>query len=114
MRAIAAILCFYLFGLCVQPALLPLHDKQEKKMSCCMKGKQAKNCRSSKDGCCDDNQCNPFFSQCPLCAANAVAPPVAYSYESAPEFYAPLKYFLKNDHVISHYQADILHPPQPA
>ena len=114
MRLIASILCLYLFGLCVQPALFPLHTNKDKVMSCCKKdtGKSHKGCSGKGDGCCGDNQCNPFFSQCPICAANAVT---VKGYLVAPNdlaFYTDPVFFSKDNNLIGKYNADILHPPQ--
>ena len=83
-------------------------------MSCCAKGKKGshKGCTEKKDGCCDDRQCNPFFSQCPICAANAVVVKKYILPHDKPVLFTNPEFFLKNDQVISHYQADILRPPQ--
>jgi hypothetical protein len=113
MKAIASILLVYLLGLFVQPLLFPLPNKEKKEMSCCAnKNKAHKACSESNDGCCDNNQCNPFYSQCPLCVANATTVNKYHLPQPKPEFYTLPDFFQKNTQFISHYQADILHPPQ--
>jgi len=113
MRAIATILCLYLFGLHIQPVLFPLHSKGET-MACCKTKdkKQQKGCKDCGNEDCNDNQCNPFFSQCPVCAANAVPVKKCMLNTSQPLFFTSAKFFSKDDAIISQYPADILHPPQ--
>jgi len=111
MKFTASILFIYLVGLFLQPLLLPLPNKEKKEMSCCAKNKAHKNCSKNK-GCCDNNQCNPFYSQCPLCAANATTVKKYTLPPSRPEFYTKQSFQLINTNLISHYQADILRPPQ--
>lgn len=113
MRALATILCLYLFGLCIQPSLFPLRTVTAKDMSCCAKKDKAhKDCPSKNNGCCGGDQCNPFFSSCPICAANALTVKKYTVPQNRPLFYTRREYFSKNDQLISQYQADILHPPQ--
>jgi hypothetical protein len=96
----------------VQPALFPLHHAMAKQMSCCIKkDKPCKDCSGSDDGC-GDNQCNPFFTSCPICAANALTVKAYTVPQDRPVFYDSREYFFKNDRLISQYEADILHPPQ--
>jgi hypothetical protein len=114
MKITASILFLYLLGLFIQPSLFPLPDKEKKAMACCSKDKTKthKNCPNSSDGCCDNNQCNPFFSQCPLCIANATTVKKYMLPQPKPDFFARPEFFSKNSSLISHYQADILRPPQ--
>ncbi len=83
-------------------------------MSCCnTKGKKPhKGCKDCGGGDCNGNQCNPFFSQCPVCAANAVPVKEHMLPERKPEFFIAMKFFSKDADLISQYPADILHPPQ--
>ena len=118
MKGIAAILCVYLLGLFVQPALFPIHHKEVKEMACCAKkhgkSKMPNGCPShkSKNDCCDDGKCNPFFSQCPVCAVVAVstadiempAKP-AYSFQKD-------SFSLYRQHMGGEYHAEMLRPPQ--
>jgi hypothetical protein len=115
----ATILCLYLFGLHLQPALFfSYSEKKGKKMACCLKKdakekKHTSGCNGGDDdGCCDGGKCNPFFSQCPLCAATAIA---AHSYFYAPNHFIAgdgQTFFIKSQAVYSQYLSDILHPPQ--
>jgi hypothetical protein len=113
MKAIALILGLYMLGLCVQPAISVFMLKENKVKSCCVKkeNKPDKGC-SDNDGCCDGDQCNPFFSQCPLCCAIAVIPAKYVLHQSKPVFNLAPAYFSINNDLISQYCADILHPPQ--
>lgn len=118
MKAIAAILCVYLLGLFVQPALFPVHHKEVKEMSCCAKkhgkNKMPNGCPSHKgqNNCCDDGVCNPFFSQCPVCAVAAVSVVQIVAPSSANYFYTKDAFSLYNRHLISEYTAEMLRPPQ--
>jgi hypothetical protein len=116
LKAIATILCIYLLGLFLQPALFSLHKREHHKMSCCeKKAGHAKDCSSQdNDDCCGGmGKCNPFFSQCPICAITAVAP-------TGMTFVAPLhpallykkKFFIRDQSLVSQYQHDILRPPR--
>lgn len=112
LKAIAAILCLYLFGLCIQPAVFPFHHGKAKTASCCKNKKSDhKSCSGDKD-CCGDNPCNPFFSKCPVCAATAVsAKYYLFSFDRA-VFFERAVYLSKDDHLVSKYQQEILHPPR--
>jgi len=117
MKGIAAILCVYLLGLFVQPALFPFHHKEVKEMSCCAKkhgkNKMANGCPShkSKSDCCDDGKCNPFFSQCPTCAIVAVAT-TGITLPSTNHFYHKDNFSQYQQHLGSEYRAKMLRPPQ--
>jgi hypothetical protein len=113
MKAIASILCLYLFGLFVQPVFFPLHTPKAKVMNCCKNNKTNthKGCSDNEDGC-GNNQCNPFASQCPICAANALVVAHYVLPQSGSVFFTSPDFFLKNHQAISQYCADILHPPR--
>ena len=113
MKVIAVILCVYLSALLVQPVLFPLHREKEKVAGCCAgKDKRHQNCPTQNKGCCDDNQCNPFFSQCPLCAANAITVAPAIIFQNRNSYYTPQDFFSKDEHVAGQYLADLLRPPR--
>jgi len=95
----------------LQPALFPIHPKQETK-SCCKKGDKKGGCGKEGKDCCSSDQCNPFFSQCPLCAANALVMTKYTVPERVEHWYPREKFMVTHDNVISNYIADIPHPPQ--
>jgi len=109
----AAILFLYLLGLIVQPLAWPLHPKAEKVPACCAAKHKGghRGCTNDK-GCCADGNCNPFFTQCPVCAATAVQTtiPAIPARCLVPE--GSQKFIIRNDHFFSSYTADILRPPQ--
>ncbi len=115
MKVIATILFVYLSALLVQPFVFPLSEKKEKHSCCAMKlkeGQKDKGCGSEKDGCCKDGQCNPFYSQCPMCAVTGVVV-AKFTIPERPLFYELCQeYFMFSDRIESNFQADITHPPQ--
>lgn len=115
MRIIATILCIYFAGLIVQP-LFAVPPVQGKVMSCCakhMNGKPSK-CpmpKKGNKGCCDNNNCNPLCSQCPMCGFSAITQahitlPVVFQ-----ETYQQ-KHILRNWSFTSSYYPSLLRPPQ--
>jgi hypothetical protein len=67
---------------------------------------------SGNDDCCGGNQCNPFSSQCPVCAATGVITPKYQLPDGGFDNYIRSKYFSYYHFTISNYQSDILHPPR--
>lgn len=116
MRFTSAILCIYLVGLFLQPALFTLHTNSA--MSCCSKEKTNKakhSCctkNNDKGDCGDNGQCNPFFSQCPICAATGI--PTA-KFEFTPktpfEYIAKQKFFSFDQNAVIGFHQDLLRPP---
>jgi len=84
-------------------------------MSCCKKAakdKAHKGCSSNNDDC-HGGTCNPFYSQCPICAAAATA--VVYKDiipQQKPAFPIAKEFFTHEQYLISNYHQDILRPPQ--
>jgi hypothetical protein len=112
MRILAAIIMIIFTGLLLQPSLLPVKQQKGKVMSCCAKKANKKaGCEKGK-GCCNGNdQCNPFYSQCPLCAAVAIPVAGIALPEQPIEFYTPVKYSVRHQSLHSNYIADLLRPP---
>ena len=113
MKIIASIMCLYMLGLFVQPALFPLKPKQEKVMACCKqhaKHGQDKSCPHQSNSCAGN--CNPFFTCCPFCAISFLTEPNCVI--QAPVHYIDSRqqFFSSEQWLISNYCADILHPPQ--
>jgi len=96
----------------LQPALFPIKVKEEKVKSCCIKKDKKAPKECSEDGCCDKSMCNPFFTLCPLCAANGITvKKIVVSYNQSAYFIRQI-FFSKDSHLIGQYEADILRPPQ--
>ena len=113
-KAKAAILFLYLVGLFIQPSLFPLKQNDAKVMSCCVnkdKGTPHRGCGKDR-GCCDSGTCNPFFTQCPNCAANAVVHTPFYTHVLAAAYVAAPRFGLLHQNLHSHYLADISQPPE--
>lgn len=112
MRILAAILIIIFTGLLLQPSLLPIKQAKGKVMSCCAKKAGHKTgCEKGKSCCNGDDQCNPFYSQCPMCAAVAI-PVAGIALPAQPlEFFTPVKYAVRHQSLQSNYTADLLRPP---
>lgn len=115
MRLIAAILSVYILLLSVQPALfiIPTATAKEKKvMTCCVKKHHKADCgKEEKKDCCDRGKCNPFFSQCPICALVAVTGNKFPELKFTPVYNIKAQFFSRDQHMKGDYSADLLRPP---
>jgi hypothetical protein len=102
----------------MQPALFLLHTSGTKIMSCCLKkGKNNTHKHqcpkdNNDNDCCGGNQCNPFFSQCPICAASGIITAKYYLPGNRFDAYISARYFTYDQFISSQYHSEILRPPQ--
>ena len=110
----ATILFLYFIGLFLQPTILPLYHASKGVQSCCAKSEKNNkhNGCSKEKSCCDDGSCNPFFSQCPMCAANAVVTTPFFVVQVKQQYYAQVKFGTYQQYLTNQYEGDILRPPQ--
>lgn len=114
MRTIAAILCIFFAGLIVQPVLYNVPPAQAKVMSCCAKHKGKTQCPMQKHskGCCDNGNCNPLCSQCPVCGFTALTQTAYTLVHSNFAFVLKEKHFSHNWSLENNYTSRLLRPPQ--
>jgi len=90
--------------------------KEEKVMNCCkaIAGKMPKDCNKNnknKSDCCGNDMCNPFMGQCPICIAIGIVSEQIVLSSTMHDPFLKEKFQQRNEHLISHYIADILRPP---
>lgn len=114
MRLLASILLLGFVWLHVQPIAVAYMPVAQHTSDCCGKTGEASTdgCEGDHKGCCAGGGCNPMASHCPVCAG--VALPVGkftFDRSGVAEHY--LQHFGTTElTLVSHYLADILHPPE--
>lgn len=121
MKTLVILLLTCLLGLLVQP-LLPhraVAGQRAAAHDCCGKEKSAdaekggchKDAEDTK-GCCGDEGCNPFFTQCPSCAAVALPARAAELAARLGDVREVRRYPVFRADALSTYLAEMLRPPQ--